>query len=93
MRENEKRSRQKYPLTLYKLIRHGYLFSLKCLIIIEMRMRNKQINNNALLIIAILDTSCYVIIWTTISYQIIEQDLISNSQQNGIHLSTNFFSI
>ena len=56
-----------------------------------MRMRNKQINNNALLIVTILDTSCYVIIWTTRSYQIIEQDLISNSQQNGIHLSTIFF--
>ena len=47
MRENEERIRKKYALTLYKLIHHGYLFSLKCLIIIEMRMRNKQINNNA----------------------------------------------
>ena len=30
-------------------------------------------------------------IWTTISNQMIKQDLISNSQQIGIHLSTNFF--
>nr|YP_009663121.1 NdhG [Ipomoea cavalcantei]YP_009663288.1 NdhG [Ipomoea marabensis]QCU81385.1 NdhG [Ipomoea sp. ML-2019]QCU81466.1 NdhG [Ipomoea sp. ML-2019]QCU81547.1 NdhG [Ipomoea sp. ML-2019]QCU81628.1 NdhG [Ipomoea sp. ML-2019]QCU81871.1 NdhG [Ipomoea cavalcantei] len=39
----------------------------------------------------ILDTSWYGIIWTTRSNQIIEQDLISNSQQIGIHLSTDFF--
>ncbi|KAB2086996.1 hypothetical protein ES319_A04G073200v1 [Gossypium barbadense] len=31
------------------------------------------------------------IIWTTRSNQIIEQDLISNSQQIGIHLATDFF--
>nr|YP_010216800.1 NADH-plastoquinone oxidoreductase subunit 6 [Stachyurus yunnanensis]UBS93965.1 NADH-plastoquinone oxidoreductase subunit 6 [Stachyurus yunnanensis] len=43
------------------------------------------------LIIIILDTSWYGIIWTTRSNQIIEQDLISNSQQIGIHLSTDFF--
>ncbi|MBN8161666.1 NADH-quinone oxidoreductase subunit J [Vibrio vulnificus] len=30
-------------------------------------------------------------IWTTRGNQIIEQDLISNSQQIGIHLSTDFF--
>nr|YP_010047781.1 NADH-plastoquinone oxidoreductase subunit 6 [Pilea thymifolia]QPK42388.1 NADH-plastoquinone oxidoreductase subunit 6 [Pilea thymifolia] len=39
----------------------------------------------------IRDTSWYGIIWTTRSNQIIEQDLISNSQQIGIHLSTEFF--
>nr|USG98005.1 NADH-plastoquinone oxidoreductase subunit 6 [Pilea alpina] len=39
----------------------------------------------------ITDTSWYGIIWTTRSNQIIEQDLISNSQQIGIHLSTEFF--
>jgi NAD(P)H-quinone oxidoreductase subunit 6 len=39
----------------------------------------------------ILDTSWYGIIWSTRSNQIIEQDLISNSQQIGIHLSTEFF--
>nr|YP_010698621.1 NADH-plastoquinone oxidoreductase subunit 6 [Corylopsis multiflora]QOW07415.1 NADH-plastoquinone oxidoreductase subunit 6 [Corylopsis multiflora var. nivea]WCH58696.1 NADH-plastoquinone oxidoreductase subunit 6 [Corylopsis multiflora] len=43
------------------------------------------------LITTIPDTSWYGIIWTTSSNQIIEQDLISNSQQIGIHLSTNFF--
>nr|YP_009669872.1 NADH dehydrogenase subunit G [Saltera sarcocolla]QCW95191.1 NADH dehydrogenase subunit G [Saltera sarcocolla] len=43
------------------------------------------------LITTILDTSWYGIIWTTNSNQIIEQDLIGNSQQIGIHLSTDFF--
>ncbi|KAG4208641.1 hypothetical protein ERO13_A03G146201v2, partial [Gossypium hirsutum] len=43
------------------------------------------------LITTILDTSWYGIIWTTRSNQIIEQDLISNSQQIGNHLATNFF--
>nr|UDP57741.1 NAD(P)H-quinone oxidoreductase chain 6 [Melicytus lanceolatus]UDP57825.1 NAD(P)H-quinone oxidoreductase chain 6 [Melicytus micranthus]UDP58077.1 NAD(P)H-quinone oxidoreductase chain 6 [Melicytus ramiflorus] len=44
-----------------------------------------------LLITIILDTSWYGIIWTTKANQIIEQDLISNGQQLGIHLSTDFF--
>nr|YP_010881991.1 NADH-plastoquinone oxidoreductase subunit 6 [Aristolochia gigantea]WIA69667.1 NADH-plastoquinone oxidoreductase subunit 6 [Aristolochia gigantea] len=43
------------------------------------------------LITTILDTSWYGIIWTTKSSQIIEQDLISNVQQIGIHLSTDFY--
>nr|WRK84169.1 NADH dehydrogenase subunit G [Polygala sibirica] len=43
------------------------------------------------LITIILNTSWYGIIWTTKSNQIIEQDLINNSQQIGIHLSTDFF--
>nr|YP_010151106.1 NADH-plastoquinone oxidoreductase subunit 6 [Daphne retusa]YP_010151115.1 NADH-plastoquinone oxidoreductase subunit 6 [Daphne retusa]QQV73666.1 NADH-plastoquinone oxidoreductase subunit 6 [Daphne retusa]QQV73675.1 NADH-plastoquinone oxidoreductase subunit 6 [Daphne retusa] len=43
------------------------------------------------LITTIFDTSWYGIIWTTRSNQLIEQDLISNSQQIGIHLSTDFF--
>lgn len=43
------------------------------------------------LISTILDTSWYGIVWTTKSNQILEQDLISNSQQIGIHLSTDFF--
>nr|YP_009299259.1 NADH-plastoquinone oxidoreductase subunit 6 [Pelargonium echinatum]AJB99173.1 NADH-plastoquinone oxidoreductase subunit 6 [Pelargonium echinatum] len=43
------------------------------------------------LITTILNTSWYGILWTTRSNQIIEKDLISNSQQLGIHLSTNFF--
>nr|YP_010125838.1 NADH dehydrogenase subunit 6 [Ligustrum lucidum]YP_010691432.1 NADH dehydrogenase subunit 6 [Ligustrum sinense]AZL35805.1 NADH dehydrogenase subunit 6 [Ligustrum lucidum]QIV67317.1 NADH dehydrogenase subunit 6 [Ligustrum lucidum]WBU94160.1 NADH dehydrogenase subunit 6 [Ligustrum sinense] len=43
------------------------------------------------LITTIPDTSWYGIIWTTKSNQIIEQDLISNSQQIGIHLATDFF--
>ncbi|YP_009378814.1 NADH-plastoquinone oxidoreductase subunit 6 (chloroplast) [Actinidia eriantha] len=43
------------------------------------------------LITTILDTSWYGIIWATKSNQILEQDLISNSQQIGIHLSTDFF--
>ena len=43
------------------------------------------------LITTIPDTSWYGIIWTTKSNQILEQDLISNSQQIGIHLSTDFF--
>nr|YP_009634350.1 NADH dehydrogenase subunit 6 [Jasminum fluminense]QBS49327.1 NADH dehydrogenase subunit 6 [Jasminum fluminense] len=43
------------------------------------------------LIITIPDTSWYGIIWTTKSNQIIEKDLISNSQQIGIHLVTDFF--
>nr|YP_009659208.1 NADH-plastoquinone oxidoreductase subunit 6 [Antiaris toxicaria]QCQ82426.1 NADH-plastoquinone oxidoreductase subunit 6 [Antiaris toxicaria] len=44
-----------------------------------------------LLITIITDTSWYGIIWTTRLNQIIEHDLISNSQQIGIHLSTDFF--
>jgi NAD(P)H-quinone oxidoreductase subunit 6 len=43
------------------------------------------------LISTILDTSWYAIIWTTKSNQILEQDLVGNSQQIGIHLSTDFF--
>nr|YP_009578101.1 NADH-plastoquinone oxidoreductase subunit 6 [Gonocaryum lobbianum]QBK32718.1 NADH-plastoquinone oxidoreductase subunit 6 [Gonocaryum lobbianum] len=43
------------------------------------------------LITNIQNTSWYGIIWTTKSNQIIEQDLINNSQQIGIHLSTDFF--
>ncbi|YP_009092357.1 NADH-plastoquinone oxidoreductase subunit 6 (chloroplast) [Macadamia integrifolia] len=43
------------------------------------------------LITTILNTSWYGVIWTTRSNQILEQDLISNGQQIGIHLSTNFF--
>nr|QBX02056.1 NADH dehydrogenase subunit G [Pelargonium luteolum] len=43
------------------------------------------------LITTILNTSWYGILWTTRSNQIIEKDLISNSQQLGIHLSTDFF--
>nr|YP_778544.1 NADH dehydrogenase subunit 6 [Jasminum nudiflorum]Q06R77.1 RecName: Full=NAD(P)H-quinone oxidoreductase subunit 6, chloroplastic; AltName: Full=NAD(P)H dehydrogenase subunit 6; AltName: Full=NADH-plastoquinone oxidoreductase subunit 6 [Jasminum nudiflorum]ABG74682.1 NADH degydrogenase subunit 6 [Jasminum nudiflorum] len=43
------------------------------------------------LITTIPDTSWYGIIWTTKSNQIIEKDLISNSQQIGIHLVTDFF--
>src|SRR5690606_3749967 len=43
------------------------------------------------LIATILDTSWYGVIWTTRLNQILEQDLISNSQQIGIHLSTDFF--
>nr|YP_009729490.1 NADH-plastoquinone oxidoreductase subunit 6 [Incarvillea arguta]QHW07077.1 NADH-plastoquinone oxidoreductase subunit 6 [Incarvillea arguta] len=43
------------------------------------------------LITTIPETSWYGIIWTTKSNQILEQDLISNSQQIGIHLSTEFF--
>nr|YP_009969127.1 NADH-plastoquinone oxidoreductase subunit 6 [Beilschmiedia appendiculata]ATL22648.1 NADH-plastoquinone oxidoreductase subunit 6 [Beilschmiedia pauciflora]QNE86234.1 NADH-plastoquinone oxidoreductase subunit 6 [Beilschmiedia appendiculata]QWL23165.1 NADH-plastoquinone oxidoreductase subunit 6 [Beilschmiedia yunnanensis] len=44
-----------------------------------------------LLITTISDTSWYGIIWTTRSNQIIEQDLTSNVQQIGIHLSTDFY--
>ena len=43
------------------------------------------------LITKIPDTSWYGMIWTTRPNQIIEQDLISTSQQIGIHLSTDFF--
>nr|YP_010636248.1 NADH-plastoquinone oxidoreductase subunit 6 [Litostigma coriaceifolium]WBQ48717.1 NADH-plastoquinone oxidoreductase subunit 6 [Litostigma coriaceifolium] len=43
------------------------------------------------LITTITDTSWYAIIWTIKSNQILEHDLISNSQQIGIHLSTDFF--
>nr|YP_010550258.1 NADH dehydrogenase subunit G [Poilannammia costata]UTM05829.1 NADH dehydrogenase subunit G [Poilannammia costata] len=43
------------------------------------------------IITTILDTSWYGIVWTTKLNQIIEQDLIGNSQQIGIHLSTDFF--
>ena len=43
------------------------------------------------LITTIPDTSWYGVIWTTKSNHIIEQDLISNVQQIGIHLSTDFF--
>nr|YP_010044957.1 NADH-plastoquinone oxidoreductase subunit 6 [Dianyuea turbinata]QPF96104.1 NADH-plastoquinone oxidoreductase subunit 6 [Dianyuea turbinata] len=44
-----------------------------------------------LLITIIPDTTWYGIIWTTKANQIIEQDLVSNGQQIGIHLSTDFF--
>nr|AKR81041.1 NADH-plastoquinone oxidoreductase subunit 6 [Pentastemona sumatrana] len=44
-----------------------------------------------LLITTIPDTSWYGIIWSTRSNQIVEQDLISNVQQIGIHLSTDFY--
>nr|YP_009715845.1 NdhG [Veratrum mengtzeanum]YP_009736844.1 NADH-plastoquinone oxidoreductase subunit 6 [Veratrum taliense]YP_010309117.1 NdhG [Veratrum stenophyllum]QGL08930.1 NdhG [Veratrum mengtzeanum]QHV39655.1 NADH-plastoquinone oxidoreductase subunit 6 [Veratrum taliense]QSV09055.1 NdhG [Veratrum taliense]QSV09224.1 NdhG [Veratrum stenophyllum] len=43
------------------------------------------------LITTILDTSWYGILWTTKSNQILEQDLIINVQQIGIHLSTDFY--
>nr|YP_010512937.1 NADH dehydrogenase subunit 6 [Platymiscium pubescens]UXL84426.1 NADH dehydrogenase subunit 6 [Platymiscium pubescens] len=43
------------------------------------------------LITTIPDTSWYGIIWTTRPNQILEQDVISTSQQIGIHLSTDFF--
>nr|QNQ14585.1 NADH-plastoquinone oxidoreductase subunit 6 [Ludovia lancifolia] len=43
------------------------------------------------LITTISDTSWYGIIWSTRSNQIIEQDLISNVQQIGIHLATDFY--
>nr|YP_010489041.1 NADH dehydrogenase subunit G [Eranthis byunsanensis]UWJ89882.1 NADH dehydrogenase subunit G [Eranthis byunsanensis] len=43
------------------------------------------------LITTIPDTSWYGILWTTRSNQILEQDLINNGQQIGIHLSTDFF--
>nr|YP_009671264.1 NADH-plastoquinone oxidoreductase subunit 6 [Passiflora filipes]QCX30521.1 NADH-plastoquinone oxidoreductase subunit 6 [Passiflora filipes] len=43
------------------------------------------------LITFISDTTWYGIIWTTRENQILEQDLISNGQQIGIHLSTDFF--
>nr|ATL59849.1 NADH dehydrogenase subunit 6 [Retiniphyllum pilosum] len=43
------------------------------------------------LITTIPDTSWYGIIWATKSNQILEQDLITNSQQIGVHLSTDFF--
>nr|YP_009517020.1 NADH dehydrogenase subunit 6 [Cabomba furcata]AYE68064.1 NADH dehydrogenase subunit 6 [Cabomba furcata] len=43
------------------------------------------------LIATISNTSWYGIIWTTRSNQIIEQDLTSNVQQIGIHLSTDFY--
>nr|YP_010470361.1 NADH dehydrogenase subunit G [Dracocephalum officinale]UVF35612.1 NADH dehydrogenase subunit G [Dracocephalum officinale] len=43
------------------------------------------------LITTILNTTWYGISWTTKSNQILEQDLISNSQQIGIHLATDFF--
>ena len=44
-----------------------------------------------LLITIISNTTWYGIIWTTRANQIIEQDLVSNGQQIGIHLSTDFF--
>nr|YP_009869838.1 NADH-plastoquinone oxidoreductase subunit 6 [Tristicha trifaria]QKJ81779.1 NADH-plastoquinone oxidoreductase subunit 6 [Tristicha trifaria] len=44
-----------------------------------------------LLLTIILDTSWYGIIWTTRTNQILEQDLISNGQEIGIHLATDFF--
>nr|ATL61646.1 NADH dehydrogenase subunit 6 [Argostemma yappii] len=43
------------------------------------------------LISTILDMSWDAIIWTTRSNQILEQDLITNNQQIGVHLSTDFF--
>nr|YP_010165683.1 NADH-plastoquinone oxidoreductase subunit 6 [Dracocephalum moldavica]QRN74255.1 NADH-plastoquinone oxidoreductase subunit 6 [Dracocephalum moldavica] len=43
------------------------------------------------LITTISDTTWYGISWTTKSNQILEQDLLSNNQQIGIHLATDFF--
>nr|YP_009033493.1 NADH dehydrogenase subunit 6 [Olyra latifolia]AGZ13292.1 NADH dehydrogenase subunit 6 [Olyra latifolia] len=43
------------------------------------------------LMTTILDTSWYGILWTTRSNQIIEQGLINNVQQIGIHLATDFY--
>nr|YP_009864716.1 NADH-plastoquinone oxidoreductase chain 6 [Tripladenia cunninghamii]QKE32711.1 NADH-plastoquinone oxidoreductase chain 6 [Tripladenia cunninghamii] len=43
------------------------------------------------LITTILDTSWYGILWTTRANQILEQDLINNVQQIGIHLVTDFY--
>ncbi|CAN6445089.1 unnamed protein product [Victoria cruziana] len=43
------------------------------------------------LIATIPNTPWYGIIWTTRSNQVIEQDLTSNVQQIGIHLSTDFY--
>nr|AFA27932.1 NADH-plastoquinone oxidoreductase subunit 6 [Thamnochortus insignis] len=43
------------------------------------------------LMITISDTSWYGIIWTTRSNQIIEQDLMNNTQQIGVHLVTDFY--
>nr|ATL62426.1 NADH dehydrogenase subunit 6 [Amphidasya ambigua] len=43
------------------------------------------------LISNILDMTWDAIVWTTRSNQILEQDLITNSQQIGVHLSTDFF--
>nr|AHI87581.1 NADH-plastoquinone oxidoreductase subunit 6 [Chionographis japonica] len=43
------------------------------------------------LITTIPDTSWYGILWTTRSNHILEQDLIINVQQTGIHLSTDFY--
>ncbi len=43
------------------------------------------------LITIIPNTSWYGIIWTTKANQIVEQDWISNGQQIGIYLSTDFF--
>nr|YP_009689474.1 NADH-plastoquinone oxidoreductase subunit 6 [Ypsilandra yunnanensis]QEL51984.1 NADH-plastoquinone oxidoreductase subunit 6 [Ypsilandra yunnanensis] len=43
------------------------------------------------LITTIPDTSWYGILWTTRPNQILEQDLIINVQQIGIHLSTDFY--
>src|SRR5664279_2392832 len=44
------------------------------------------------LMTTIPDTFWYGILWTTRSNKIIEQDLIDNVQQIGIHLATYFFS-
>nr|YP_010038170.1 NADH-plastoquinone oxidoreductase subunit 6 [Trithuria lanterna]YP_010038179.1 NADH-plastoquinone oxidoreductase subunit 6 [Trithuria lanterna]QII42282.1 NADH-plastoquinone oxidoreductase subunit 6 [Trithuria lanterna]QII42291.1 NADH-plastoquinone oxidoreductase subunit 6 [Trithuria lanterna] len=43
------------------------------------------------LIATISNTSWYGIVWTTRSNQIIEQELTSNVQRIGIHLSTDFY--
>nr|YP_009451404.1 NADH-plastoquinone oxidoreductase subunit 6 [Humbertochloa bambusiuscula]ARQ27719.1 NADH-plastoquinone oxidoreductase subunit 6 [Humbertochloa bambusiuscula] len=43
------------------------------------------------LMTTIPDTSWYGILWTTGSNQIVEQGLISNVQQIGIHLATDFY--
>jgi NAD(P)H-quinone oxidoreductase subunit 6 len=44
-----------------------------------------------LCITTIPDTSWYGILWTTRSNQIVEQGLINNVQQIGIHLATDFY--
>uniref|UniRef100_A0A453I1A4 NAD(P)H-quinone oxidoreductase subunit 6, chloroplastic n=1 Tax=Aegilops tauschii subsp. strangulata TaxID=200361 RepID=A0A453I1A4_AEGTS len=50
---------------------------------------------NVLIIFAVMttvpDTSWYGILWTTRSNQIVEQGLINNVQQIGIHLATDFY--
>ncbi|XAR62371.1 hypothetical protein NMG60_11017103 [Bertholletia excelsa] len=73
---------------------HIFVGAMNVLIIFAMMFMNgSEYYKEFLLwnVTTIAEISQYGIIWATRSNKILEQDLISNNQQIGIHLSTDFF--